>query len=336
MTATSFTRYFIQFLFILSFVLIGCSKKPGDDEESQPSIPAIVAVRTASVSQGNIDVVVTASGKTEAFRNVKVFSPIAGRILSLKVLEGAQVKSGDVLATILTKESYAAIAGAEALLQSAQSEVAKEEARRAAALARSTQSTVSVRAKTSGVVATRNVSEGELVYENVELMTLVDLSTIVFTADVMLRDLPSVRIGQNAVVQFQSLPNHEFRATVDAINPQTDVQSQTVKVRIRFNGLRAVGNHLITDMAGTARIVTATHKDVCLVPTSALLRNDETNTFSIIVVSDDSLARSIPVDVGASTDSVVEVKSAGLEKGTSVIIEGNYAIADSTKVTVVN
>ncbi|MEO8167462.1 MAG: efflux RND transporter periplasmic adaptor subunit [bacterium] len=293
-------------------------------------------MKTVAVEEGNIDVVVTATGKTDALQKVKVFSPIAGRILSLKVLEGTAVKIGQVVATIQTRESYAAIAGAEALLNAAQTSVAKEEAQRTLALAKATQSTVSVRAKLNGVVSMRNVSEGELVAENADLLTLLDLSTVVFSADVMLRDLPPLRIDQRSTIHFQSLPGVEFKARVDAINPQTDIQSQTVKVRLRFNDLAAVRRILKTDMVGTASIVIGTHKNALIIPKSALLRNDETNVFSIVIVASDSLAKTLPVTIGASTDSTVEILSADVQKGMSVITEGNYALTDSTKVAIVH
>ncbi len=316
----------------------GCTKKrEGDDEGGETSSPAVVAVRTVSIAKGNIDVVVTATGKTDALRKEKIFSPIAGRVLSSKLLEGTSVKVGDLLAIIQSKESYAAVAGAEALLKSAKSPEQVDEAERTLALAQSTQNTVTVRAKFDGIVSSRNVSEGELVAENAELLTLLDLSTIVFTADLMLRDLPTLHGGQSATVEFQSLPGQVFKARVDAINPQTDMQSQTVKVRLRFTELPSRARMFLkTDMAGTVQVVTETHRQVLIVPRSALLRNDETNTFSVVIVTVDSLAKTIAVTIGASTDSTLEVASSELHNGMKVITEGSYALTDSTKVTVMH
>jgi hypothetical protein len=39
------------------------------------------------------------------------------------------------------------------------------------------------------------------------------------------------------------------------------------------------------------------------------------------------------VTVGATTDSSAEITGGGLRKGMIVVTEGNYALADSTKVT---
>ena len=118
-------------------------------------------------------------------RKEKSYAPIAGRVVALNALEGTEVQKGDVLAIIQTKESEATILGAESMLKSAVTAEQKSEAEHTLELARSTQSSVNVCAKFDGVVSTRSVSEGELVAENAELFTIVDLSTIDFLADVL-------------------------------------------------------------------------------------------------------------------------------------------------------
>ena len=86
--------------------------------------------------------------------------------------------------------------------------------------------------------------------------------------------------------------------------------------------------------AGVARIVVGRHQNTFMVPKAALLRNDETGTQTIVTMTRDSVAQSIQVNVGTATDSLVEVTGGDLREGMNVIIEGNYALPDSTKVTV--
>lgn len=319
-------------------ILMGCHKKQsGDDEEGASNVKATVAVKVAKVTEGDAILSVTAFGKTDALRKEKVFAPIAGRIVVLKVLEGALVKAGDVLAVIRTKESQAAIMGAEAMVRSATNAQQKTEAEKALALAKLTENSVNVTAKFNGFVSTRSVSEGELVVENAELMTVIDLSALDFQADVSLRDLTSVHTGQRASIRFQSVPEKSFPAEVDAINPQTDIQSQTVRVRMRFDPTdNTVQSTLRTDMIGTAQIVTGLRHHALFVPKAALLRNDEENTYSVVTMTADSLAKSIPVTVGTVSDSTAEVMSPSLQPGMPVITVGNYALADSTRVTISN
>lgn len=314
--------------------LSGCTQHHGGDDAGESSSAiAVVAVKTAPVVRGDLETVVSATGNTDAVRKEKIVAPIAGTLLSLKVLEGTPVRRGDLVAVIQPKETRAAITGADALLRAARTEGERAEAGQAMKLALAGQNNLHVRSATDGIVATRSATEGELVAENAELMTLVDLSTLVFVADVPLKDVALVRPGARATVYFQALPGELFVAKVDAVNPRSDPGSQTVRVRIAFGGREEKRRKLLrSDMSGVARIVTGRHPGILIVPKSALLRNDETDTYTIVVATADSLARILPVEVGTRTDSTAEVAGKGLIPGTRVVVEGNYALADSTRI----
>jgi len=221
------------------------------------------------------------------------------------------------------------------MLKSAVTAEQKSEAERILQLARSTQSSVNVYAKFDGFVSTRSASEGELVAENVELLTVIDLSTIDFLADVPLRDVSSIQRGQHASVSFQSIPSKLFQTIVDAINPQTDIQSQTVKVRLRFTTLdNSFLSLLRTEMIGTAQIITGMRKHALFVPKAALLRNDEDNAYSVVTITADSLAKIVPVIVGIRDENSTEIRSAQIRAGMMIVVEGNYALTDSTRLSV--
>ena len=318
-------------IFLLANVALisGCTKGSSEGEEAGPAPAARVRVGLGEISAGDIDVTVTATGKTGALRQEKVLSPVAGKVIVLRALEGTRVRKGDVLAVILTRESQAAISGAEALLRGAKTDAQKSEAERMLRLAENSQSRVDVHAQFDGVVSNRAVNQGELVAENAELLTVLDLSTVYFNADVPLRNLTQVHPGDRTIVEFQSLPGARFHAIVDAISPQTDVQSQTVKARLRFTRQepRTIAV-LRTEMNGTAHIITGVHRNVLLVPKTALLRNDEMNSYSVVTITPDSIARIVEVGIGTSTDSTVEVSSRALKAGMPVVVEGNYALPD--------
>jgi multidrug efflux pump subunit AcrA (membrane-fusion protein) len=313
-------------------LVAGCTQRHGSEEEEESSAAnAVVAVKTAPLLRGDMETVVLATGSTDATRKEKILAPIAGVLLSMRVLEGTPVRRGDVLAVIQPKETRAAITGAEALLRAARTEGERAEAGRAMQLALAGQNNLEVRSTTDGIVANRNTTRGELVAENADLMTVVDLSTLVFVADVPLADLAKVRPGERATISFQSLPGEMFSAKVDAVNPLSDPGSQSVRVRISFTGEAQKRKLLRSDMAGVVRIVTGLHHGVLIVPKVALLRDDETNTYSIAVAAD-SIARVLTVEVGARTDSTAEVAAPGLLPGMRVIVEGNYALADSARI----
>ncbi len=313
--------------------LAGCAKHGGDEEAEQETPKALVAVSGVQIVSGDAVQSLTVTGRTDVLRRQRVISPVAGTISALNVLEGATVTPHQVLATILTRESQSAIAGAEALVRMARTPGQKAEAEQALELARSTENSVVVTAPWGGIVSSRSVNQGELVAENAELCTLVDLASVIFMAEVPLRDIPQIHAGMAARVHLTSLDGSDLPARVEALLPKADAQSQTALVRLRLDAGAATGL-LRPDMGGTAGIVTGVHKNALLVPRSAVLRDDEKKTTSVVMVTPDSLALSVQVDVGAATDSVVEVRSGLLKPGMTVITEGNYAIADSTRVIV--
>jgi multidrug efflux pump subunit AcrA (membrane-fusion protein) len=328
---------FVSLLFVAAILDAGCGRKTAsEDEEGGGNVKATVAVKVVPLLRGDIKVVVQATGKTDAIRKERLSSPVAGRVISLKVLEGGIVQAGEVLAIIRTKESQETISGAEALLRAAKTTEQRAEGERALKLAESAANTVVVRATFSGTVSSRAVNEGDLVAENADVFTIIDLSTLMFVADVPVRDLSSLVLGARCAIDLQSLSGEGLTAVVEAINPHTDVMSQTVKVRLKFLPMpSAVRRLLKTDMIGAVRITTGVHKGVFVVPKAALLRNDETNSYSIVTFTPDSLALTLPVEVKGMTDSTAEIANHGLKEGMSIITEGHYALADSTRITVV-
>jgi multidrug efflux pump subunit AcrA (membrane-fusion protein) len=133
-------------------------------------------------------------------------------------------------------------------------------------------------------------------------------------------------------LQFQSVSDVQYPAVVEATYPESELQSQTQRVRLRLRDGGGRRNPLKPDMMGVCRIITGVRHNALIVPKVALLRNDETDTYSIVVVHADSIARILPVTPGVTSDSTAEVAGGGLVPGMLVVVEGNYALPDSTRV----
>lgn len=315
-------------------LLSGCGKKTEDNNDTAGG-PARVPVRVGAVRAGSIESAVTAPGSTDALRKERIVAPVAARVETLYALEGASVRKGEVLALLRPREAHTAMEGAKSLLRTAVTESEKREAERALALTDSLQPAVTVRAGFDGVVATRSVSEGELVAEQAELFTLIDPATIIFVADVPVGATGEIAVHAPARVRLTHLPLRALEATVDALNPQADAQSQTVRVRLSFHALAPQETKLLrTNLAGEAQIITGTHRNAILVDRAAVLHDDESDAWSLALLTPDSLAHIVPVRIGIQNDSVAEVLGGGIHPGERIILRGQYALNDSTRVTV--
>jgi RND family efflux transporter MFP subunit len=211
----------------------------------------------------------------------------------------------------------------------------KAQAKQALEIAIESQQLVPIVAHRKGDVVAKMVSDKQTVTANTVLLQLVDLSTLDFVANVPLQDIPQVRVGQKCRIAFPSLPNTRFDGMVAAVSAQSMPGSQAAKVRISFETpLKTIEADLRIGMMGTADIVTGVHSDVLLLPRSALLRDDINDTYTIYTVNSDSLAIAMPVTVGVVGDSLAEVSAPSLTAGQPVIVQGNYEVSDSTRVTV--
>jgi membrane fusion protein (multidrug efflux system) len=317
---------------ITLLILSGCTSKKSEENNSIQT--AIVPVKITAIKTGEIDEPVQANGQTEALQKESLVSPVAGRVSHLIAQEGQRVQVGDTLVVILTRESISALEGAQALINRAESPEQKAEAEKALRLARSNQNIVAIRSQIPGVVAARNVVEGTMVAEGAELLTIVDPQSINFAAQVPLTNLGRVAIGQVAIINLTSAPEKPLQALVNSINPQADTANQTARVLLRLNDITMTGGYnLENGTAGVAKIVVGEHKNVMIVPLAAVLRNDETNRYSVVTVTPDSLSKTISVKTGITRDSTMEISSPDLHEGMPVIIEGHYSLADSTRVS---
>ncbi len=320
-------------ILMLMALVSGCGGS--DSNQGSDSPTPVVSVGVVPVARGSLNVTLQVFGETDVLDREDIVSPIDGTITSMNVEVGSRVKDGDTLAVIRTRDSEASIAGAQRLMDEANNPQQRARAEEAMRVAVESQQLVPVIAHRSGDIVAKMVSDKQTVTTNTVLLQLVDLSTLDFVANVPLQDIPKVKEGQPCRIHFPSLPNTGFDGTVAAVSAQSMPGSQAAKVRIDFTTPpKEIEADLRVGMMGTADIITGVHKDVLVVPRQALLRNDITDAYSIYTVNQDSLAISIPVTVGVVGDSLAEVSAPSLKAGQPVIVQGNYEVSDSTRVTV--
>jgi multidrug efflux pump subunit AcrA (membrane-fusion protein) len=324
------TIFFVTVLLSTAFVLLMYSCHKSKNEE-MPKVT--VTVKLAAVQKGPIELLETAPGRTDVEKREKILSPVAGRVIQQTKQPGAEVSAGEIIAVIRTKESDVALTGAQTLLSEAQTEDQKMEAQRTLKLAEESQNSLSLKAPFKGVIISRATNVNELVSENSELYTMIDLSTLNFIADVPLATAVRLHPGQRGSIRFDALPNEVLEAFVTDISGQADPESQNVKVRFKFKDLPSRFAALKTDMPGVVRILTGIHPNALLVPKVALLRNDETNSYSLTTITHDSLSITVSVTIGVSNDSMTEITGGNIQEGMPVLTEGYYGLADSTRIT---
>ncbi len=311
----------------LAALLTGCGSNTDD---SSTDLKPRASVEVSSAVLGSIDDVVTSSGSFQVLRDERVKSTIAGKIEKVFVLEGDAVHKGQMLATVLSQESNAAIAGAEQLLSNATTESERNRAEAALRLVQSTAAIANIAAPFDGAIVRRFVTEGELITQGSDLVEIVDPKTEYFITNIPLTSVTSIKTGQQATVSIPAMNVPPLRGIVQAINPTTDPNSQSVQVRISLSAIPAL---VTAGTFGNVQIKIAQHNSVLLVPRPAIYHDDELNRYVVWRIEGDSLALITRVSVGLADSSRFEILS-GLRPGDIVATVGGYGLPDSTQVII--
>ncbi len=322
-------KKFIAAIFVLAALVSGCS----NDAKEKPMPPVVVQVKVDSVRTGNIEQTVTATGQTSVQKVFQITSPLAGVIVKFKYYNGDIINKGDEICLIRTKESQAAITGAELLLRNAVTSKQKSEAEAELNAARNNSNEVKITTPFTGILIKKMKNEGEVIAEGEQIGALINDASIIFIANVPAASISKIKKGERVSLKFASHEGKEFFGTVKTIEPSVNSADQTIPVQIQFNG-----EHKIFEDAlfGEASIFTNKLSNQLVVPIKAVLHNDEDNTNSVYLVNSDSIAYSVNVEVIQKGDSTAAISSPSIKKGMPVIVEGSYGLPDSTKVNAVS
>jgi RND family efflux transporter MFP subunit len=172
-----------------------------------------------------------------------------------------------------------------------------------------------IRAPFAGTIAKRHVQPGEKVSMDSSIVTLVDLRQMVLEAAVPAADIPAVQIGQQARFRVGGFGSNEFVGEVQRINPITADGSRAITIYIAVpNPDRTLKGGMFAQGALTVEKT----EPVLAVPQRAV--HEEAGVAYVYTLRDDKIARtSVKVGAAAPGGSFVEVRE-GLAAGDRVIV----------------
>jgi HlyD family secretion protein len=188
-----------------------------------------------------------------------------------------------------------------------------------------------IRAPLTGVIAEQFQFQGEFAAAGAKLFAIDDVSEVIVKAPVADTVAAQLKMGDTARVYPQSLPGEELVGVISLISKASDPQNRTVEIWV---SLKNEEGRLRADSAAKVVVATQTASDVIVVPIAAVTLDASTdNTGTVMVVDENSKAHETKVTVGIRAKDKVEITS-GLKGGETVVIEGNYALPDDTKVEI--
>jgi Cu(I)/Ag(I) efflux system membrane fusion protein len=314
---------------------------PEGQEGNQSSVrisPTVInnlGVRTAPVIQGTLARRIEAVGYVEPNENKisHIHSYTDGWVRKLFVnTVGAPVKAGQVLLQLYSpilinaQEEYLIALGsrdldlADASIKKLQALHISEKQIQQLKNTKKSSQLVDIESPQDGVVAGLNIREGMRVTPDIEMMSLVDLSSVWMIAQVFEDQANWVKVGEFAEAKLSALPDKTWKGEVEYVYPQVDSITRTLKVRFRFNNPDGV---LKPNMYASISLFAEPKLNVLSIPLEALIRSSQGNR--VIASLGDGRFQVRPITTGMESGDQVEILS-GLHAGERVVASGQFLI----------
>jgi multidrug efflux pump subunit AcrA (membrane-fusion protein) len=188
-----------------------------------------------------------------------------------------------------------------------------------------------IRAPITGIVTDQFQYQGEFAAAGGKLVEIADISQVIVKAPFADTVTANLNVGDAATVLPTDQAAEQMTGQVSLISRASDPLNRTVEVWVTLgNG----GGQLRANGAAQVTISAKTKTDAIVVPASAVtLEASNVDEGTVMVVDPANVAHETKVTVGIRTPDKMEITS-GLLGGETVVIEGNYALADGTKVEV--
>lgn len=339
------------------------SGAPGGARRATSIILAASDVKT--VERGSIEAGVQISGDLRAIEEAVVRARLEGDLVGVYAREGDHVTAGQLLAKFEDSEQESnrtsAIADREAAqsdletskwnadqsdqlfkagaiaerdLRTAQQTYAASKAKLAAADARvrattSILSDTRALAPTTGVIAKRNVENGEHVARGADMFTVVRSDVLELAAAVPARQAAEIKVGQR--VHFAA-GGRDLEGRVARISPTIDPTNRSITVYMQVpNG----AGQLKGNAFATGRIVSRTVDGAIVIPAPAIRQAQGADKpFVYRLDASDALERA-PVSVGIvdETQAIAEIVD-GLNPGDRIVVGNVGTLGAGMKVTI--
>jgi len=330
-------------------VLPGCGvgeAKLADDSESVGE-GAPLPVETAAAYRSDIHATFETTATIEADADAPVPARVSGEVVEILVEEGDRVAEGQVLARLDGERLALQVEQARTRLEMTTREFArmgrlKERGLVSVAVVEGLQferdalkasydlmrlryEYTRIRAPIAGVVSSRDVKIGTHVLEGSATFRITGTSRLVVHLQIPQTELSRISAGDEARVTVDALPEWRFKATIARLSPTIDTRNGTFRATAYIDNEDGT---LAPGMFGRFSIYWEKHEDALLVPSEAVLRED--NEMVVYVVEDGAASRRA-VKLGIETDGEVEILD-GLSESEQVVVTGHGSLRDGSRV----
>lgn len=185
-----------------------------------------------------------------------------------------------------------------------------------------------IRASFDGIVGARTVSLGDYVTAGSKLTSLVDMRHLRVEYFLPSNFQTDVRVGQGVTITSDALPNQQFEGVVTYISASVDPATQTINIHAaldNFDRKLKPGQFVnISQELGEAKMALT-------VPPQSVFGS--VNSYYVYTVKNDKAIKT-KVKLGERFSNQVEIIH-GLDRSSSVVVEGQNRLSDNTAVKII-
>ena len=292
------------------------------------AVPNAGSLTTAQAAVAQVNGVSSLNSAHFAYqREETVVAAASGTVSELCVREGSTVRQDDVLLRITGKDLDKQAQNAADNLRSAELRMSSAERNI---------SHYTIDAPISGTIVDKKVKAGDKLSANdtamQNLCTIYDMSYLEMKLNVDELKIRSLEVGQEVDITADAVPGETYKGVISSIlvAGTTANGSTSYPVTVRIDNM----GELLPGMNATAKITTASVKNVLALPNAALVRG------SYVLVTKDSPSAAnaetsmtapdgyvyVKVTTGISDDDYIEVKS-GLQEGDTIAYDNSSVSA---------
>lgn len=256
----------------------------------------VVSVKTQELKVETLHGYVSTNGEVESQNSVSVFPDIAGKIVETSVMLGSSVRKGEIIAYVDP---------------SAPGSYYKKSP---------------VYAPISGSVISTPIKNGTTVSTGTAVCVIGDINNLQVSANVPERYVSVLAVGLKADVSVEAYPGVVFSATVTRVSPVVDASSRTKQVILQFDEKDPRVN---AGMFAKVVLFTEDYDGFVTMPSDSLVQNGD-SYFAYVLTGKGTVSKR-EVSLGKTVDGIVQITS-GVEAGERVVVQGQTALADGSKV----
>lgn len=357
----------------LALLLITACKKEEEVQEDK-GIP----VNVYKVQADTISEYIRLTGSVTGENDASVYSKISEKLEQINVKPGQSVSTGDVMAVQYNAVLKQSVEMAKAAIKTAQAqydlanqdyermnelfsqkalspqqfdqaktqketaETALEQAKLQLDQANENYQNSFIKAPFDGVVGAVFFERDQMVPAGQQVVQVVSANSMKSKLQISSRDIASVSVGQEVVINFPSIPGKEYLGKVTKINHAINPVSNLLEIEVQIVN---PDKNVRSGIFGEFLIETITKKGTLVVPENALMQRteiainkrtgvQETIKKHLIYVVKEGVAKLTEVKTGIGSDGRMEVVD-GLTNEDTVIVVGQNIVRDGQKVKVV-